>query len=197
MKKNNRQENRKNRRFAVIAAGVLAVSGIGAGIFSIMAESTVQAAVTEAEAIPTSYHVPAEDSGPDVPTVSESKETEAAMQYHVLESELNTGTPTATDLTMEEAAAFGMKYLQDIMGFDKEGANVYMSYDSGTETFPRASWYGDVRFGELELTDDDIWYFCIDAVTGELFVIGFGQTLDVDVPLGYDESLERDRKSVV
>lgn len=190
MKKNNRQENRKNRRFAVIAAGVLAVSGIGAGIFSIMAESTVQAAVTEAEAIPTSYHVPAEDSGPDVPTVSESKETEAALQYHVLESELNTGTPTATDLTMEEAAAFGMKYLQDIMGFDKEGANVYMSYDSGTETFPRASWYGDVRFGELELTDDDIWYFSIDAVTGELFVIGFGQTLDVDVPLGYDESLE-------
>lgn len=190
MKKNNRQENRKNKRFAVITAGVLAVSGIGAGIFSIMAESTVQAAVTEAEAIPTSYHVPAEDSGPDVPTVSESKETEAALQYHVLESELNTGTPTATDLTMEEAAAFGMKYLQDIMGFDKEGANVYMSYDSGTETFPRAFWYGDVRFGELELTDDDIWYFCIDAVTGELFVIGFGQTLDVDVPLGYDESLE-------
>lgn len=194
MKKNNRQENgknRKNRRFAVIAAGVLAVSGIGAGIFSIMAESTVQAAVTEAEAIPTSYHVPAEDSGPEVPAVQKTEETATALQYRVVESSLNTETPTETDLTMEEAAAFGMKYLADIMGFDKEGANVYMCYNSGTETFPRAFWDGDVRFGEEVKTDDDTWSFFIDAVTGELFMLGCSETLDVDVPLGYDASLEK------
>lgn len=191
MKRNNRQENRKNRRFAVIAAGVLAVSGIGAGIFSMMAESTVQAGVKEAEAIQTSYHVPAEDSGPEVPAVQKAEETVTALQYRVVESSLNTETPTETDLTMEEAAAFGMKYLEDIMGFDKEGANVYMCYNSGTKTFPRAFWDGDVRFGEEVLTDDDTWHFFIDAVTGELFNLSCTETLDVDVPLGYDASLEK------
>lgn len=191
MKKNNRQENRKNRRFAVIAAGVLAVSGIGAGLFNMMAESTVQAAVTEAEAIPTSYHVPAEDSGPEVPAVRKAEETATTLQYRVVESSLNKETPTETDLTMEEAAAIGMKYLADIMGFDKAGANVYMCYNSGTETFPRAFWDGDVRFGEEVLIDDDTWHFFIDAVTGELFNLSCTETLDADVSLGYDVSLEK------
>lgn len=189
MKKNNRQENRKNRknrRFAVIAAGVLAVSGIGAGIFSMMAESTVQAGAKEAEAIPTSYHVPAEVSVPEIP-----KEKETA-NYQVRMSELNTGEPTAIDLTMEEAAALGVNYLEEIMEFDAEGADVYMMYNSGTITFPRAFWSGDVRFGEEIKTDEDTWNFFIDAVTGELFMLGCTETLDVDVPLGYDASLEKD-----
>lgn len=190
MKKENNRKNRENRNYLKVAAAALLVSGIGAGIFGMAASATAKTQLDSVQKIPTSYQVPAVLAGPDVPTVSESKETKTTLQYHVLESELNTGTPTATDLTMEEAAALGMKYLQDIMGFDKEGMNVYMSYNSGTETFPRAFWDGDVRFGELELTDDDIWSFSIDAVTGELFTIGFSQTLDVDVPLEYDASLE-------
>ena len=185
-----KENNRENRNYWKAAAAAVVMSGIGAGIFGMAASATAKAQLDSVQKIPTSYQVPAVLSGPDVPTVSESKETKTTLQYHVLESELNTGTPTATDLTMEEAAALGMKYLEDIMGFDKEGVNVYMSYNSGTETFPRAFWDGDVRFGELELTDDDIWGFSIDAVTGELFTIGCTETLDVDVPLGYDASLE-------
>ena len=189
MKKENK--NRGNRNYLKVAAAALLVSGIGAGIFGMAASATAKTQLDSVQKIPTSYQVPMVVSGPDVPSVSESKETETALQYHVTESKLNTGTPTATDLTMEEAAALGMKYLQDIMGFDKEGANVYMSYNSGTETFPRAFWDGDVRFGEEVLTDDDTWSFFIDAVTGELFSIGCTETLDVDVPLGYDASLEK------
>lgn len=189
----NENKNRKHRRnggYLKVAAAALLVSGIGAGLFGIAASAGAQTQLDSVQRVPTSYQVPAVLSGPDVPSVSESEKTEETLRYHVVESELNTGTPTATDLTMEEAAAFGMTYLEDIMGFDQEGVNVYMSYNSGTETFPRAFWDGDVRFGELELTDDDIWSFSIDAVTGELFTIGFSQTLDVDVPLGYDTSLE-------
>lgn len=188
MKKENK--NRGNRNYLKVAAAALLVSGIGAGIFNMAASATAKTQLDSVQKIPTSYQVPAVVSGPDVPSVPESKETEATLQYHVTESKLNTGTPTATDLTMEEAAALGMKYLQDIMGFDKEGANVYMSYNSGTETFPRAFWDGDVRFGEEVLTDDDTWHFFIDAVTGELFNLGCTETLDMDVPLGYDASLE-------
>lgn len=76
------------------------------------------------------------------------------------------------------------------MDFDAEGVNVYMSYSSGTITFPRAFWSGDVRFGKEVKTDEDTWSFFVDAVTGELFMIGCTETLDVDVPLGYDSSLE-------
>ena len=116
--------------------------------------------------------------------------TGSKANYQVSMSSLNTEEPTSIDLTMEQAAALGIKYLEDIMDFDAEGVNVYMSYNSGTITFPRAFWSGDVRFGKEVKTDDDTWSFFVDAVTGELFMIGCTETLDVDVPLGYDSSLE-------
>ena len=184
MRKDKKQGNRKSRNFLAVAAAVLAVSGIGAGLFSMMAEASVQAGLSEVEKIPTNYHVPAEVSVPEIP------EEAAEVNYHVCMSEMNTEEPTAIDLSMEEAAALGVKYLEEIMDFDAEGADVYMIYNSGTITFPRAFWSGDVRFGEQVLTDDDVWCFFIDAVTGELFNIGCTETLDVDVPLGYDTSLE-------
>ncbi len=184
---NRRQNQRRNRRFAVIAASVLAVSGIGAGGFSMMTEGTVQAAMVEAEKIPTSYHVPAVREVPEIPEVSEER---AEVNYHVHKSEFYEEEPTAVDLSMEEAAALGVQYLEEIMDFDAEGADVYMEYYGGTITFPRAFWSGDVRFGKQEKTDEDTWSFFVDAVTGELFMIGCSETLDVDVPLGYDSSLE-------
>lgn len=194
MKKGNvKTENKKSGRFATIAAAVLLVSGVGAGIFSMAAEATARTAVKDVQEVPTSFHVPAEVFIPeagqsDAENAAEKKQE--AVDYHVSMSELNKENPTDIDLTMEEAADIGVKYLEDIMGMDAAGINVYMSYNSGTETFPRPFWDGDVRFGKLELTDDDIWSFSIDAVTGELFTVGYSQTLDVDVPLGYDTSLE-------
>ncbi len=184
-----KKEN-SNRSYLKVAAAALLVSSIGAGVFGVAASAGAEKQLDSVEKIPTSYQVPAVFSGPEVPTAAEVEETGTALQYQVAESSLNTGTPTETDLSMEEAAALGMKYLEDIMGFDKEGANVYMSYDSGTVTFPRAFWDGDVRFGEEVKTDDDTWHFFIDAVTGELFMLSCSETLDVDVPLGYDSSLE-------
>lgn len=184
MRKNKKQSNRKSRNFLAVAAAVLAVSGIGAGLFGMIAEASVQAGLSEVEKIATSYHVPAAASVPEIP------EEVTEVNYHVSMSEMNKEEPTAIDLSMEEAAALGVKYLKEIMDFDAEGADVYMIYNSGTITFPRAFWSGDVRFGEQVLTDDDTWSFFIDAVTGELFNIGCAETLDVDVPLGYDTSLE-------
>lgn len=196
-KRNGKAENGKNGRFMTIAAAVLLVSGIGAGIFSMAAEATARTTMQDVQEVPTSFHVPAEVVIPktgqsDAEDAAEKKQDGADLppDYHVSMSELNREEPTAIDLTMEEAAAIGVKYLEDIMGVDAAGMNVYMSYNSGTETFPRAFWDGDVRFGELELTDDDTWSFFVDAVTGELFTIGCTQTLDVEVPLGYDTSLE-------
>ncbi|MCI8736045.1 MAG: hypothetical protein HFI11_03545 [Lachnospiraceae bacterium] len=204
-RKNRKRSNgRKGRRFPMIAAALLAFSGISAGLFSFTAELTTQAGLKGTEKVSTSYHVPAVSSVPEIPEVNvmaakEGKEdvegktdigTGSKANYQVSMSSLKTEEPTSIDLTMEQAAALGIKYLEDIMDFDAEGVNVYMSYSSGTITFPRAFWSGDVRFGKEVKTDEDTWSFFVDAVTGELFMIGCTETLDVDVPLGYDSSLE-------
>ena len=105
---------------------------------------------------------------------------------------LNTGTPTDTDLTMEEAAEAGRQYLGNLFGLDLEGAYVYMSYNPGTETFPRAFWSGDVLFQKEQKPESTRWTYMIDAVTGELFNICYARQLDVKVSLGYDKALEKD-----
>ncbi|MDE6909206.1 MAG: hypothetical protein K2P44_01840, partial [Lachnospiraceae bacterium] len=69
---------------------------------------------------------------------------------------------------------------------------VYMSYCSGTETFPRAFWAGDVLFQKERNPESTRWTYLLDAVTGELFDICYGRQLDVSVPLGYDAALEKD-----
>lgn len=105
---------------------------------------------------------------------------------------LNTGTPTDTDLTMEEAAEAGNQYLKNIFGLDLEGAYVYMHYYPGTATFPRAFWSGDVLFQKEQKPESTRWTYMIDAVTGELFNICHSRRLEVNVPLGYDKALEKD-----
>lgn len=67
-----------------------------------------------------------------------------------------------------------------------------MSYNPGTETFPRAFWSGDVLFQKEQKPESTRWTYMIDAVTGELFNIGYGRQLDANVPLGYDKALEKD-----
>lgn len=114
------------------------------------------------------------------------------VNYTVNMDSLNTGTPTDTDLTMEEAAEAGAQYLRNIFGLDLEGAYVYMTYDPGTETFPRAFWSGDVLFQKEQTPESTRWTYIVDAVTGELFNIGHSRQLAVSVSLGYDAALEKD-----
>lgn len=78
---------------------------------------------------------------------------------------LNTGMPTDTDLTMEKAAEAGNQYFENIIGLDLEGAYIYMSYNPGTETFPRAFWAGDVLFQKEQTPESTRWTYMMDAVT--------------------------------
>ncbi len=105
---------------------------------------------------------------------------------------LNQGTPTEADLTMEEAAQTGLRYLKNIFEQDFTGANVFMMYESGTITFQHSFWSGDVLFGTERTPDAERWTFMLDSVTGELFTASYGKKLDVSVPLGLNEALEHD-----
>ena len=181
----------KQKNILKLTAATLAIIGAGTIIFNSAAEVTLAANGGKVEKVPTSYQV--SDSLETALPQSEIKgESGGKANYSVSMDSLNTGTPTNVDLTMEEAAEAGTGYLRDIFGLDLEGAYVYMSYCPGTETFPRAFWSGDVLFQKEQTPESTRWTYMVDAVTGELFNIGYGRQLDVSVPLGLDAALEKD-----
>lgn len=185
----------KQKNILKLTAATFAMIGAGTLLFNSAAEVTLAANNGKVEKVPTSYQVSdsLETTLPEVTEGGKDKEGGSGkVNYSVSMDSLNTGTPTDTDLTMEEAAEAGNRYLKDIFGLDSEGAYVYMSYQPGTETFPRAFWSGDVLFQKEQTPDSTRWTYMIDAVTGELFNIGYGRQLDVSVPLGYDAALEKD-----
>lgn len=181
----------KQKNIFKLTAATFAIIGAGTLLFHSAAEMTLAANNGRVEEVPTSYQV--SDSLETALPKSETKEEGGVkVNYSVSMDSLNTGTPTDTDLTMEEAAEAGNQYLKNIYGLDLEGAYVYMSYCSGTETFPRAFWAGDVLFQKERNPESTRWTYLLDAVTGELFDICYGRQLDVSVPLGYDAALEKD-----
>lgn len=185
----------KQKNILKLIAATFAIIGAGTILFNSAAEVTLAANSGKVEKVPTSYQVAdrLEAASSKVTEGGQDKESGSEKANYTLSMDsLNNGTPTDTDLTMEEAAETGVQYLKDIYGLDLEGAYVYMSYFPGTETFPRAFWSEDVLFQKEQKPESTRWTYMIDAVTGELFNIGYGRQLDVSVPLGYDKALEED-----
>ncbi len=185
----------KQKNILKLTAATFAIIGAGTILFNSAAEVVLAANNGKVEKVPTSYQV-ADSLETTLPKVAEDGKDEESggvkVNYTLSLDSLNTGTPTDTDLTMEEAAEAGAQYFKDIFGLDLEGAYVYMSYYPGTETFPRAFWSGDVLFQKEQKPESTRWTYMIDAVTGELFNICYDRQLDVSVPLGYDKELEED-----
>ena len=186
----------KQKNILKLTAATFAIIGAGTILFNSAAEVTLAANTGKVEKVPTSYQV-ADSLETTVPKVTENgRDQESSsvkkVNYTLSMDDLNTGTPTDTDLTMEEAAEAGAAYLKKIFGVDLEGAYVYMSYYPGTETFPRAFWSADVLFQKEQTPESTRWTYMIDAVTGELFNICHSRRLEVNVPLGYDKALEKD-----
>lgn len=181
----------KQKNILMLTAATITIIGAGTLLFSAAAEATLAAGANKTETVPTSYRV---SDGPETtaPKTGIREESGGEPNCHVSMDSLNTGTPVDTDLTMEEAAGVGARYLSDIFGLDPEGAYVYMTYYPGTETFPRAFWSGDVLFEETQTPESTRWTYMVDAVTGELFNIGHSRRLDAALPLGYDAALEKD-----
>lgn len=181
----------KQKNTLKLTAATFAIIGAGTLLFNSAAEMALASNSGKVETVPTSYQV-ADSLEATLPESEIKGENGGKVNYSVSMDSLNTGTPTDTDLTMEEAAEAGNQYLRNIFGLDSEGAYVYMSYYPGTETFPRAFWSGDVLFQKEQTPESTRWTYMVDAVTGELFNIGYGRQLDVSVPLGYDAALEKD-----
>lgn len=174
-----------------LAAATLAIIGAGTVFFNIATDVVMAAETGKIETVPTSYQV-SDSLASALSKPEQKKENSGEVNYRVSMDELNTGTPTDVDMTMEEAAEVGAGYLRNIFGLDLKGAYVYLSYYPGTETFPRAFWSADVLFEEARSPESTRWSYMIDAVTGELFNAGYGRQLDANPSLGYDEELAKD-----
>ena len=185
----------KQKDILKLTAATFAIIGAGTILFNSAAEVTLAANNGKVEKVPTSYQVADSLETTLLKVTEDGRDKESGgvkVNYMLSMDSLNTGTPTDTDLTMEEAAEAGRQYLGNIFGLDLEGAYVYMSYSPGTETFPRAFWSGDVLFQKEQKPESTRWTYMIDAVTGELFNICYARQLDVKVSLGYDKALEKD-----
>lgn len=181
----------KRESILKLTAATLTIIATGGILFNVATETALAARIGQVESVPTSYQVP-ENLSSTLPASDTKKESSEKINYHVSMDDLNTETPTDVDLTMEEAAKTGAQYLENIFGLDLEGAYVYMMYYPGTETFPRAFWAGDVLFEKTQSPESTRWTYMVDAVTGELFDIGYGRQLDANPPLGLDKTLEKD-----
>lgn len=181
----------RRKNMLKMTAAACAMIGATTILFSMAAEAAVRAKSGKTEAVSTSYQVP--DSRETMLAGTERKEEskKEEVNYHVSMDSLNTGTPGDIDMTMEEAARKGTDYLKAVFGLDLKGAYVYMMYNPGTITFPRAFWTGDVLFQKEQTPESTRWSFMVDAVTGELFMIGHSRKLDANPSLDYDAALEK------
>ena len=103
-----------------LTAATFAIIGTGIILFNSAAEMALAANNGKVEKVPTSYQV--SDSLETALPKPETKEEDGGkVNYFVSMDSLNTGTPTDTDLTMEEAAETGNQYLKNIYGLDLEG----------------------------------------------------------------------------
>lgn len=177
----------KMNRTLLGAAGIIAASSM---LLMGLTEGVMAAELSKTDEITTTYN-----TAPSAVTKNSMPEGYEKANYKVVDNPLTKDKyqPTSKDLTKEEAAELGAQALWEIMGCDLEGTTFYMGYDPGGETFPQATWSGDIRFGEFEKPDGTpgtySYYFTMDAVTGNMFTISTGRILDADVPLGMDKNL--------
>lgn len=198
---------RTNYEFPKIIAGAIAAIGVCAFLFGGVSDAVMAAELGKTAAVPTSYLLKEEISeatstiSEEMPEGNEVQEKRAATleekadnyvkgTYKVVSDPLTKdSTPTEKDLTQDAAAETGARMLWELYGLKMNGATIYMSYNAGTETFPRAFWSGDVRLGDTRSPEDTCYTFMIDAVTGERFNASYSRTLDKKVSLDFDQKL--------
>lgn len=173
----------KHKNILKFFAVAVSMIGVGTAAFHMATDAVMAASLTIKQSVPTSYQVPAA-------VTAEVPQDYQKAEYYVLLDDLNQYNPTATDLTMEEAAELGAQYLWKVYELDLAGANIFMYYSPGSKNFPRAEWSGDVLFSDKQTPDSTRWTFSIDAVTGELFRTGFSERLKEEVSLAADAGLE-------
>ncbi|MBP1991612.1 hypothetical protein [Paenibacillus eucommiae] len=185
----------KNNGFRknILAAAV--VIGACTLLFQGFTQAATSVEVKKIKTIPTSYAKVATDSSQAAQQSQSLPKGYKKANYTIGAIDLeyyNNQTPTNKDMSQKAAAEIGAQALWQVFGLSLEGQVIEMGYQQATDSLPRSSWYADV------LIDGERSYcFSVDSVTGELFSIVHGRTLDKKVSVAFDAVLDKNPQEYV
>lgn len=194
MKQNKKtlKSSKKNGSNVKILAMAIALTGACGTLFYGISNSVLAAELGREEKIPTSYIEPQKFNA--VKTEASTERQNYKANYKIIEETqyFENNKVSENELSKEEAAQIGASFIHQLYDVDLNNTYIYMGYMTGTQTFPRGFWSGDIRFSDAKRKPDDTMYnFMLDSVTGEIFTASFTQKLDEKVPLGYDAALAK------
>ncbi|CAK4833578.1 unnamed protein product [Aphanomyces euteiches] len=175
----------------MLAAAV--IIGASTILFQGFTQAATAVEVKKVNTIPTSYAkaatVPAEKVQQVLPKgYKKANYTLGAIDLEYYRNQ----TPTSKDMTQKDAAEIGAQALWEIFDLSLEGQVIEMGYQQPTESLPRSSWYADVL-----INGKRSYCFSVDSVTGELFSIVHGRTLDKKVSVAFDAALDKNPQEYV
>jgi len=193
--KENRSEEKHLKKTFLAAAMIIGASTM---VFQGFTQVAAAAEYNKTNTIPTSYA-----SYTDVSSKTALPEGYKKANYTVGSIDLPyyaNKTPKKKDLTKEAAAELAAQYLWQMYGADMEGQTIEMGYDMAADNTPRPRWTADVKMKGLDYNEGyrvDSYEVVMDSVTGELFNIGMGRTLEAKVKAAPDASLDESKYEAV
>lgn len=189
-----RKNNQRKSNFVKNLAAAVCIIGVGSLAFQGIAQVALGMESGKKETVSTSYST-------NVAVMGNMKdqalpEGYVKPEYQLVDSNLEyyrDKKPTSADITREEAAELGVQAFYSIFGLDMNGKTIEMTYDPA-QGERRATWSGFWWPDGLKSSpeaDVRCYYFCLDAVTGELKCVLNGRVLDESTDIGFDSGLEQ------
>ena len=170
----------------LLAAAVM-VGVITTGFYGVV--QVVQAAENnQVIALPTNYSAGINAMADT--DLSVAKDGYIQPSYTIVDNELfKDDSPTANDISRDEAAKIGAQAINSVFGVDLDGKTIEMGYWPAKAA--RAEWFGECWIEGKKGPEYPAYSFTLDAITGEVNVVQHSRILDVDTDLGYDAELAK------
>ncbi|OME92836.1 MULTISPECIES: hypothetical protein [Paenibacillus] len=188
--KTNRSERKKFKKTILAATAIIGASTL---LFQGFTQAATATEFKKTNTIPTSYSNYAAGSSQAVPNSLPKGYQKANYKIGAIDLEYyRNQKPTSKDMPKEEAAEIGARVLWEVFGLNLEGQVIEMGYEQPAESLPRSRWYADVL-----VNGKRSYSFSVDSVTGELFDIVHGRTLDKKVSVAFDPALDKNPQEYV
>jgi len=187
---NQKTEKRKSGIFKTLLIAAIMVATV-TGAFYGTTQVAAAAENNKVTTLPTAY--PISVSTPATPEQAQAPEGYVKPAYTIVDNSLEyyrDKKPTANDISKEEAAEVGVQALWSVFGLDLNGKTIEMGYEPAQDMV-RAKWSGEYWIDGQSGPDHPMYRFTVDAITGEIYGVGFGRILNVNANLGYDAELSK------
>jgi len=164
----------------IVLGSVLAITA-SAMVFGILGQTVKASELGKTQTVPTNYSIPYSKPVSNVPKDYVKKDYALKL--------VGKDQPTANDMKMEDAAELASQNLWRIYGVDLDGQTVEMTYEPIGDIKLRATWRAEVKISE-----DLIYSFAVDAVTGENHAAARWIYHNADIPEGMDMKLLRNNE---